>query len=261
MNIQLDDIVRNSRFIRESFPHILKIAYSDSLTLLSGEKGTEKIYIARLIHALSDRDQSAFVPFDCRSPLYINSKYSREDRYETKFEDSWLSLRHRVSGGSVYIGGIDFLNRREQFYLKSILEKEQGQLRRREALNLPTIRFILGCSHDLEARVRDGNFLPELYYTMMVVEIEIPPLRERRDDIIPLARLILNSSPGGIGSAFDCEAKSVLVSYDWPGNFYQLKAVLNQVLEESQDGWITGRSLIEKIGLNFHSAELTMSMS
>jgi DNA-binding NtrC family response regulator len=261
MSIQLNEIVRNSRFIRESFSLILKIAYSDSLTLLSGEEGTEKIYIAKLIHALSDRDKSAFVRLDCRSPLYSNSNHSREDRYETKFEDSWSSLRHQVSGGSVYIDGIDFLNRRGQFYLKSILEKEQVQLRRREALNLPTIRFILGGSDDLEARVRDGRFLPELYYTMMVVEIEIPPLRERRDDIIPLARLILNSSPGGIGSAFDSKAKSVLVSYDWPGNFYELKVVLNQALGDLQDGWITGRSLIEKIGLNFRSPELTMSMS
>ena len=153
-------------------------------------------------------------------------------------------------GGSVFIDGIDFLNRRGQFYLKSILEKEQTNLRRREALNLPTIRFVLGGSDDLGARVREGTFLPELYYTMMVIEIVIPPIRDRRYDIIPLARMILNSSPGGIGFAFDPEAKEVLVSYDWPGNFNELREVLNQAIEESRDGWITGEALLRQIEHN-----------
>ncbi len=247
-------MVRNTRYIREKFSRILKVAYSDSVVLLSGERDTEKVYISELIHALSDRDKAAFISLDCSAGSF-DPDHPEEYADKPDIEDLWPSLRRQALGGSVFIDGIDCLNRRGQFYLKSILEKEQTNLRRREALNLPTIRFILGGSDDLGARVCEGTFLPELYYTMMVIEIVIPPIRDRRDDIIPLARMILNSSPGGIGFAFDLEAKEVLVSYDWPGNFDELKGVLDQAIKESQDGWITGRSLINKIGQNFRPPE------
>jgi len=106
-----------------------------------------------------------------------------------------------------------------------------------------------------------GSCCPELYYTMMVVEIVISPLRERREDIIPLARMILDSSIGESGSTFDSEAEEILISYDWPGNFSELNEVMNQAIKESQNGWITGRTLARKMELNSNVPELVAAMS
>jgi len=142
MKIQLDEMVRKNRFIRENFSLLMKIAYSDSLTLLSGEEGTEKIYIARLIHELSNRYNSSFISFDC-SITPEDSDFPGEYNCRNQLEESWPYLRRAGRGGSIFIDGIDSLGRKGQFYLKSILDEQQRQFFSQKEFDGPAIRFIL----------------------------------------------------------------------------------------------------------------------
>ena len=240
---QLDEMCRKTSFIRQRFSLIIAAAYSDSLICICGERGTEKAHLARLVHALSDRDGSPFIRVDCSG----QSGGRGISEPGSALGTTWPRIRGIAAGGSIFIDRVEILDRRGQFFLKNILEKENHLRRVGEPDILSSPRLILGAAEDLERRVEAGTFLPELYYTMMVVEIAIPPLRERREDIIPLIRLVVGSTERGRSLIISPEAEKALISYDWPGNFDELEWVAGLAVENQDEGIITGGSLPEKI--------------
>ncbi len=214
---------------------ILKAAYSDSLILISGEEGTEKEHIARLIHTLSRGSGEVFFRVDCKKGIL-----------DLQSKNSWYHWQERARGGSLFINSIENLSFREQLYLKTILEKEiigSGQT----PASSPGSRLLLGASEDLAERVRKGNFLPALYYTMRVVEIMIPPLRLREEDILSLAYLVLESVEGASDLVFFPDVPPFLLSYSWPGNFDELSRTIFSAAESAVGTVINLRDLPSRV--------------
>jgi len=215
------------RFFRNYFPDLRKMARSGSLILISGEEGTEKAELALLIHELSRVRDSPFAVLRCTGSNAVGLFSSGGERMELKseFRKLWPFLKRWSTGGSVFLDRIERLDRKGQFCLQDILERKNS--RRGGDITSPPFRFILGSSSDLAELVSRGLFLSQLYYTVLVLKMEIPPLRARREAIIPLARLILGKRGERL---LDPAMKRSLTSHDWPGNFAELKRFLAEAV-------------------------------
>lgn len=229
-----DRLLQGSRLIRDNFPLILNAAAGSSLVLLSGEEGTERDLLARLIHLLSPRSRRPFLGFD-RSG-------SRRDFVEAIAGSARQpGLMDRASGGTVFLDGIEDLELREQIFLKKLIETS------RSPSGSGPCRFILGADESLRRRAEEGAFYPGLYYTVAVLEIALTPLRKRKEDIVPLSRFILAGGRAGRKVVLSLEAVPFLLDYDWPENYRELRSILSRAAEKARGNRIRAEDLPERI--------------
>jgi len=216
-----DQLLQGSRLIRENFPLILKASACSSPVLLSGEEGTERDLLARLIHLLSPRSPRPF--------LYFDRSRGRGD-----FVDSLAGSAGRpglmewAAKGTLFLDAIEDLEPREQVFLKTLIENIRPP-------SLPgSCRIILGADEGLNRRAEKGAFNPGLYYAIAALEIALTPLRQRKEDIVPLSRFILAGEREGRKIALSLGAVPHLFAYDWPGNYRELRIVLAQAAERAR---------------------------
>lgn len=190
-----------------------RVACHDVPVLLRGESGSGKSALARALHAASPRRDRLLVPVDCRE---LEADGPRNARV----------LAEKIGeamGGSVLLEEVGALPERLQAGVVSLLEpsgaRRSGDVR------------VVATSHlDLEAAVRAGRLREDLVRRLAVVEIRVPPLRERKDDILPLARSFLAAFGRGRVAGLAPRAEVALLSYPWPGNIRELRNAMQRAL-------------------------------
>lgn len=231
------------------FKQIVRIAKSDARVLVTGETGTGKELVARAIHDCSARASKPFLPLNCTS---VNSTTLASELFGhvrgafTDARSSRAGLLSAASEGTLFLDEIgdaclDFQAR----LLRVLQDGSYFPLGSDEPCHT-NARFILATHRDLDERIEQGEFREDLYHRINVVEINVPPLRERRGDIIEIAEHFLDRAARANGiepPRLARDAVEALEDYSWPGNVRELEHCLSRVVALSRSGLLAATDL------------------
>ena len=226
-----------SQMMKEVVEVARKIALSDTATvLLTGESGTGKDLIAQAIHYESSRCDKPFMPLNCTAlprELLESELFGHERGAFTDAKELKKGLFEVTDGGTLFLDEIGDMDLALQAKLLRILEsrtfKRVGGTRDISV----DVRVIAATNRDLEERIREKAFREDLYYRLNVIPIAIPPLRERREDIVPLAERFLADFSKDLGKKIrkiESAAAKAMEEYDWPGNVRELKNIIERAM-------------------------------
>ena len=229
------------------------VAPTESTVLIQGESGTGKEVIARYIHNLSTRNDGPFMSINCgalpenllESELFGHVKGSFTGAVRDK-----QGLFAAARGGSFFLDEVGEMPASLQVKLLRVLqEREAIPVGATEAIPVD-VRIIAATNRDLEEEIRRGNFRSDLFYRLNVIAINLPPLRERRDDLLLLIEALLGNLATETGSepkALASEALDAVMVYEWPGNVRELDNALEHAVVLTRGNLIEASSLPERI--------------
>lgn len=227
-NQAIPSLVGKNHLVRKIQEIIDAVKDSDSSVLLTGETGTGKEVIARRIHYTGDRRDRSFVAVNCAAipaTLLESELFGYEKGAFTGASSRRIGKIEEAAGGTLFLDEIGEMELALcAKLLRALQEKEIERLGSNRKIKVD-FRLISSTNRDLLSEVRAGLFREDIYYRINVVEIRVPPLRERKDDIPLLASAFLKESCAKEGKVLDItpDAMKVLCSYPWPGNVRQLK--------------------------------------
>ena len=237
-----------------------RVAQVDSTVLLTGESGVGKERIARFIHEESGRAGGPFVAINCGAVpenLLESELFGHVRGSFTGATQDRVGLFEAANSGTLLLDEIGDVPPPMQVKLLRALQERQVR-RVGENRNRPvSARVIAATNRDLVKEIRAARFREDLYYRLRVVEIEIPPLRERRDDILPLARAFVADAAGRTGrkiSGFTPAAAHQLLRYGWPGNVRELGNAVERAVVLTRRGRIDVEDLPPEVGLSIPDA-------
>jgi DNA-binding NtrC family response regulator len=244
-----EGIVGESPPIRQVIELARKVALSDTTSvLLQGESGTGKDVLARAIHYASSRADEPFVPINCAAipaSLLESELFGYERGAFTDAKQRKEGLFEQARDGTLFLDEIGDLDRSLQTKLLRVLE--EGAFRRVGGLKEIDfdVRVIAASNNDLRADADAGRFRKDLYYRLAVIQIEAPPLRERGDDVLLLARSFLDQfeSIRSTRWTLSQEAAEALKRYPWPGNVRELRNAIERAVILEEGDVITTRYL------------------
>ena len=239
---RFDEIVGQSTKLKKVFQRIEQVAPTDSTVLITGETGTGKELVARAIHNLSRRSRRVMVKVDCASlpaTLIESELFGREKGAYTGALTKQAGRFELADGSTLFLDEIGELSLELQAKLLRVLE--DGQF---ERLGSPKtisvdVRVIAATHRDLAEKVKDGTFRQDLYYRLNVFPVQLPPLRERPEDIPSLVWSFVGEFEKQMGKKVDSIPKRVmdlLQNYSWPGNIRELRNVIEQAVIVSNGG-------------------------
>ena len=245
------DIVSHSPQFRETLELACEVSRSDVDTiLLLGESGTGKNVVARYIHVNSSRSEGPYLEVNCAAipeQLLESELFGHEKGAFTDAKKSKPGTFELANGGTVLLDEIGELRLDLQAKLLHLLEnrvfRRVGGIREIRV----DARIVALSNRDLRSMVRDRTFRDDLYYRVSVFPIQVPSLRERHEDILPLARYFLRflqTKSGKSIKGFSRDAENVLISYSWPGNVRELRNVVERAIILEKGTEISLRSLI-----------------
>ncbi len=243
-----------SRAFKECMALAETVAPTDSTVLISGESGTGKEVVARYIHRLSDRGDEPFLSLNCgalpesllESELFGHVKGSFTGAVKDKD-----GLMVAAGCGTFFLDEIGEMSPATQVkLLRAIQEREVVPVGATEPIPVD-VRIIAATNRDLEEEIRRGGFRSDLYYRLNVIQLRLPPLRERREDIDLLARHFMERFVDRAGDRgprdLAEDAMKALREYDWPGNVRELENALERAAVVSADGTIGVEALPERV--------------
>ncbi len=215
--------------LEEVHKTIRKIAPTDITILVEGETGTGKRLVAKVIHVLSSRRGQPFIPVNCaaipeelmESELFGHEKYVLHGGM-----GSCVGKFQLAHGGTIFLDEIGDMSLELQAKILRVLEEKEIQRVGGIRSIGVDVRVIATTKKDLSLAVKEGRFRQELYYRLNVLKLRLPPLRQRKEDILPLAEHFLAGRVKSISS----KAKRLLVNYDWPGNIRELKNCMERAM-------------------------------
>jgi two-component system, NtrC family, response regulator AtoC len=230
---ELDGIIGESAKIREVLRMIGRLKDSWTPVLISGESGTGKELVARAIHYRGAFARRPFVAVDCGAlvPTLMESDlFGYTKGAFTGAVKSKTGLFQAADGGTIFLDEIGELPLEMQAKLLRVLqEKEVRPVGSNESVAVQ-VRVVAATNRDLEAAFREGTFRKDLFFRLNVVQIHIPPLRERRSDIPMLVQCFLDRHAEGENVKFTSAAMKLLMQYDWPGNVRELENCISRAL-------------------------------
>src|SRR5246500_522022 len=231
---EFDGIIGSSGPLLEVLELVRVVAPTDSTVLIEGETGTGKELIARAIHKLSNRSHQAFVSVNCAAfaPSLIPSElFGHEKGAFTGAIQRRLGRFELANGGTIFLDEVGELSSDTQVALLRVLqEHEFERVGGRERIHVD-VRVIAATNRDLTAAVADGMFRQDLFYRLNVFPLEMPPLRERQEDIPVLVEYFISRYARKAGKKFKRVSKRTLdrlQSYRWPGNVRELQNVIER---------------------------------
>lgn len=251
------DIVGKSVAIRETFGVLEKIAPTNVTVVIEGETGTGKEVVAKTVHHFSQRKTAPFIVFDCgavpenliESELFGHEKGSFTGAIMTR-----QGLFELAQGGTIFLDELGELSLELQPKLLRVLEQREI---RRVGSNKPIkvdVRVVAATNRNLEEEVKAGRFREDLFYRLSVVRIQLPPLRERREDLALLVKHFLRNSAFNKSSEGEMKIKGItrdaldsLLSYHWPGNVRELLNVIERACSFAEEEYIHPEDLPEHI--------------
>ncbi len=212
-----------------------RVAPTNVAVLLSGESGTGKELIARALHAQSDRAARAFVVVDCAAltpSLITSALFGHERGSFTGADRKHVGAFERASGGTVFLDEVGELSLELQPQLLGVLERKRFlRVGGTDEIDID-VRVVSATNRDLRSEVNRGAFREDLYYRLSVVNLEVPPLRKRMNDVLLLAEHFLREA-GGVApfaEIFDEKVVAQMIRHDWPGNVRELRNFVEAML-------------------------------
>ncbi|MDN7183268.1 sigma 54-interacting transcriptional regulator [Caballeronia sp. SEWSISQ10-4 2] len=253
-----EEIVGTSPALTVVLGRVSKVAASDSTVLITGETGTGKELIARAVHRRSRRSSRAFVTVNCAAiprELIASELFGHEKGAFTGATQRRLGRFELADGGTIFLDEVGELLPDTQVALLRVLqEREFERVGGREAIRVD-VRIIAATNRDLSEAVADGSFRQDLFYRLNVFPVEMPPLRERIQDIPLLAEYFIDHYARKAGKAFKRVNKRTLhrlQSYPWPGNVRELQNVIERsvIVCDSEeftidDSWLPTRPSVD----------------
>ena len=229
--------------MREVFARIAKVAPTVTTVLILGESGTGKELVARALHEQSNRSDAPFIPVNCAAipeALIESELFGHEKGAFTGAASTRRGMVESGDGGTLFLDEIGELPLTAQSRLLRVLQN--GEIRRLGSEQPRTIdvRLVAATNRDLKQLVQDGGFRSDLYFRLRVMELYLPPLRERGEDILELAHFILDKTCRQLNRAhmeLSRECLDVIVDYRWPGNVRELENAMERavILAENND--------------------------
>jgi len=234
------NIIGKSARMQEVYRLIEQVAPTPSNVLVTGESGTGKDLVARAVHLRSQRCDGSFVPIDCASipsQLMESELFGHVKGAFTGATTNRKGLFELASGGTVFLDEIAEVPPSIQVKLLRVVQ-ERFVRRLGDAVDRPVdVRLVAATNRDIEREVRTGGFREDLFFRLNVIRIELPPLRERREDIPALVGHFLDAFATGSRTPIVMrDALEVLAGYDFPGNVRELQNMVERAVALSADG-------------------------
>jgi DNA-binding NtrC family response regulator len=245
----VNPFVGDSAPMRELETLARRVVSSDSPVLITGETGTGKGVMARWLHVFGPRADDSFVDLNCAglsAELLESELFGHERGAFTSAVKTKEGLLEVANGGTLFLDEIGDMDVQVQAKLLKVLEEQRfrrlGEVRDRTV----DVRLIAATHHDLPAAVKQGSFRRDLYYRINTIHLTVPPLRERGEDVLRVAREVLDRLASDLGRgpvALSDSAQKALLSHAWPGNVRELRNVLERGLLLSDGEVLSARDL------------------
>jgi transcriptional regulator with AAA-type ATPase domain len=232
-----------------------QVASTDTTVLVTGESGTGKEVVARFIHAASPRKTGPFLALNCAAlpeQLLEAELFGYERGAFTSAQQAKPGQVELASGGVLFLDEVSEMSLSAQAKFLRVLQEREFQRLGGARLLKANIRVIAATNRDLRKAVERGDFREDLFYRLAVFDIQIPPLRERRSDIVPLAESFLQEISRSLGrpsAGLTREARNALTGYDWPGNVRELRNALERATILSEGALIDANHLALQSGI------------
>lgn len=244
-------IVGSSPQMKENFKVISTVAKSTATVLVLGESGTGKELVAKAIHMLSDRAKNKFIDLNCGAipkELLENELFGHERGAYTGADRRYIGSFQRAHGGTLFLDEICEMDMSLQVKLLRVLqERNLTRVGGSEKIEVD-VRIVAATNRNILEEVEKGRFREDLYYRLNVINVVMPPLRERPEDIPLLVRHFLeihSSKNNKIFYDIQPEALNALMNYSWPGNVRELENVLERVVVLYNDSQLKLKHLPE----------------
>ncbi|MYF98988.1 sigma-54-dependent Fis family transcriptional regulator [Candidatus Poribacteria bacterium] len=231
-----DEMVGESPAISKLRAEIRQVAASNLGVLISGENGTGKQLVANAIHRYSKRSDKPFIPLNCAAlpEELVESELFGHERGAFTGADSMRQGRFELAdGGTLFLDEIGDMTLKAQAKVLRVLEYGEVERLGSQQIRNVDVRIIAATNKDLPEEIELGQFRTDLYYRLKIVPIEVPPLRERLDDLPLLVKYFaerLQKNMASTPKTFASEAYPVFQSYHWPGNIRELKNIVERLL-------------------------------
>ncbi|WP_319526548.1 sigma-54 dependent transcriptional regulator [uncultured Desulfosarcina sp.] len=235
-DLTFGNMVGKSPAMQQVFSMALKVARFDSTVLITGESGTGKELVAQGIHRQSERQSGPMVPVNCASIPeslieselfgYVKGAFTGADRDKK-------GLFEIAEGGTLFLDEIGDIPVSLQPKLLRVLQESEVRPVGGNKATTVNVRVIAATSKNLETEIANGNFREDLFYRLNVVPIELPPLRNRVDDIPLLCRFFITRLNDSLGSGIkniSAAAMAILMKHDWPGNVRELENAIERAM-------------------------------
>jgi two-component system NtrC family response regulator len=242
-------VVASSRAMHELLPLVLRLAETRSPVLVEGESGTGKDLVAHWLHYGGPRGDGPFIKVHCPSipgELLESELFGHERGAFTDARHAKAGKIEMAAGGTVYFDQIQDLAPPMQAKLLRVVEERRFERVGGTRTIDVDVRFVASSNVDLAEAVRGGRFREDLYHRLNVVPLRLPPLRNRREDILPLAESFLareRERGTSEASGFAPEAAELLKGYLWPGNVRELRSVVERAAILTARGEVTPTAL------------------
>ena len=251
-----EEIVGTSPALRAALSRVSKVAPTNSSVLITGETGTGKERFARAIHKLSQRSSRAFVSVNCAAiprDLIASELFGHEKGAFTGAIQRRLGRFELAEGGTIFLDEVGELPAETQIALLRVLQEHEFERVGGTASIKNDVRVIAATNRDLEAAIAAGAFRSDLFYRLNVFPVEIPSLRERREDVPLLVEYFIDRFARKAGKKFhgvNKKSLDLLQSYPWPGNIRELQNVIERsvIVCETEnfsvdECWLSRRSM------------------
>ncbi len=223
-----------------------RVAGSGATVMISGESGVGKEVVARFIHSQSDRADKPFVAINCAAipeSMLESMLFGYEKGAYTGAHQSRAGKFEQANGGTLLLDEISEMDLGLQAKLLRVLQEKEVERLGGSSMIPLDVRVLATTNRDLRGEVSRGSFREDLYYRLNVFPVHVPPLRERRGDILPLSMHLLNRFDEGRGLRLEREAELKLLAHDWQGNVRELENCMQRAAILTQGSVITVQSI------------------
>ncbi len=248
-DIQLPNMIGNSTGMRDVYAKIAQVSHADTTALIRGESGTGKELVATSIHYASTRREKAFVKVNCAAlseGLLESELFGHEKGAFTGAMQYRKGRIEEAEGGTIFLDEIGDFSITTQVKLLRLLQEREYSVVGSNNVKKADVRFICATNRNLEEAVEEETFRQDLYYRINVFPINIPPLRERKSDILPLANHFIEKYAKSMNKTIrriSSTAIELLTNYYWPGNIRELENCIQHGILLSAGDTIQGADL------------------
>jgi DNA-binding NtrC family response regulator len=233
---RFENIIGRSAPMQDVFALIRRLSGSSANVLITGESGTGKELVARALHFNSPRAKKQFVPVNCAAipdTLLESELFGYKRGAFTDARTDRPGMFVEADGGTIFLDEIGDLTPQLQAKLLRVLQERELRPLGAARSEKVDVRVLSATNRDLAQRMREGAFREDLFYRLNVIEVMLPPLRDRAEDVLPLAEHFLGEAAARSGKrigAFTQAALKILLAYPWPGNVRELENVVERAV-------------------------------